>query len=98
MFSIGVATDVGFTVLMLPQARPRRPSPDDCWNRQERVLASSMAWFLIVRPPIVTLSVLTSPDAVEESPYWICQMLPGTFLKVLDLLRSKILWLPLPED
>ena len=75
MFSIGVATGVGFTVLMLLQARPRRPSPDGCWNWEERVLASSMAWFLIVRPPVVTLYVLTSPDAVEE-PYWICQVLP----------------------
>lgn len=68
MFSTGVATGVGLTVLMVGQARPRRPSLLSEANSVDRVLASSTAWFLIVRPPIVTLSVPTVPEAEEPSP------------------------------
>jgi len=63
-----VATDLGVTVLMLPKARPRSPSPAPCWNWVERVWASSMDWSLMVRPPSVTFSVPTVPDAEELSP------------------------------
>ena len=56
--------------------------------------ASSIASFSTQRPPSVTLSVPTMPDAVEPSPYLILHELPGIFLKVLDFLASKRLCSP----
>ena len=41
------------------------------------------------------MSVPTSPDAELPSPYVICQVLPDCFLKLLDLLGSKMLCLAL---
>ena len=90
MFATGVATGVGCTVLMLPQARPRRPSPALVVNCCERVSASSMAWFCTVKPPMVMLSVPTVPDAEDWSPYWICHVLPDDSLKVEDFEGSKM--------
>jgi len=53
---------------MLLKASPRRPSPTPEANSVERFLASSMVWSLMVRPPMVTLSVPTVPEAEEPSP------------------------------
>lgn len=44
---------------------------------------------------MLTLSVPTSPDAPEPSPYVIFHVAPAVFLKVLDFLGSKTLW---PEE
>ena len=88
IFSTGVWTGFGVTVLMLPQARPRSPSPAPWVNWSDIWFASSTAWFLIVSPPIVTLSVPTVPDAEEESPYEICHFEPFATLYVDDLVGS----------
>lgn len=47
---------------------------------------------MIVRPPIVTLSVPTVPDAELESPYEICQLSPEEVWNVEDLEGSKMVW------
>ncbi len=89
MFSTGVLTGVGWTVLMEPKARPNRPSEEaSCVNCDDNLLASSMAWFSTVMLPISILSVPTVPDADDESPYWICQEEPELFLNVLDFVGS----------
>lgn len=46
----------------------------------------------MVNPPIVTLSVPTSPEAEELSPYEIFHCEPVEALKVDDLEGSKIVW------
>ena len=92
MFSTRVCTGVGWTVLMLPKDKPRRPSPGPCWNWVLRVFANSMAWFSTLKPPTVTVSVPTSPEAVEPSPYWICQVEPEEAFQVELLDESKIVW------
>lgn len=58
-------------------------------NWDESFEASSMAWFSTQRPPRLTLSVPTTPEAVEPSPYLILQELPSIFSKVSDLLGSN---------
>ena len=87
-----MATDCGLTVLMLPNANPSKPSPGVWTNWVDNVLASSTAWSLMTIPPRLTLSVPTSPDALDPSPYEIFQVLPDFFLKVDDLDESKIVW------
>lgn len=44
----------------------------------------------MVNPPMVTLSVPTSPEAEDWSPYEIFQVEPVCFLNVDDFLGSKI--------
>ena len=56
MFWTGVAAGPGVTVLILLNAKPRRPSPSPVENSVESFLAHSTAWFLITRPPKVTVS------------------------------------------
>jgi len=46
----------------------------------------------MTRPPTLTLSVPTVPEAEEPSPYVICHVEPGEFWKVLDLEGSKTVW------
>jgi len=53
---------------MFEKARPKRPSPTPEANSVERFFASSMVWAWMVRPPMVTLSVPTVPEAEEPSP------------------------------
>jgi hypothetical protein len=66
MFSTGVLTGVGLTVLIEPNARPKRPSEEASWvNWEDNLFASSMAWFLTVMLPIWILSVPTVPDAED---------------------------------
>jgi len=48
----------------------------------------------MVKPPIVTLSVPTEPEAPEPSPYVICQVEPSVFWKVLDCVGLKTSWAP----
>lgn len=47
---------------------------------------------------MVTLSVPTSPEALEPSPYEMFQVDPEVFLKVLDLLGLKMVWLDWLDD
>jgi hypothetical protein len=49
-----------------------------------------MAWFLIVRPPTVTLSVPTVPEAEDWSPYEIFHVDPAILLKLEEFVASKI--------
>jgi hypothetical protein len=50
-------------VLMLLKARPTSPSLVSEMKVDETWLASSIAWPWTVVPPIVTVSVPTTPDA-----------------------------------
>src|SRR5436190_1508851 len=51
----------------------------------------------MVRPPMMTVSLPTSPDAEDLSPYEIFHVYPRSLLKVDDLDGSKMLW-PAPCD
>lgn len=84
-------------MLMLPQARPRSPSPAPCANWEESVVANSIAWPVICKPPIETTSVPTVPEADEESPYEIFHVEPVDFLNVEDFFGSKMVWPVAPE-
>lgn len=64
-----------------------------CWNWVERDWASSMACFWMTRPPTLTTSVPTVPEAEEPSPYEIFQDEPEEFWNVLDWVGSKMVWL-----
>ena len=68
IFSTGVATGCGLTVLIAGQAKPIRPSLVSETNSVDKVLASSTACAVIWMPPMVTLSVPTVPEADEPSP------------------------------
>jgi hypothetical protein len=57
-----------------------------------------MAWSSTHRPPNVTLSVPTTPEAFDPSLYLILQELPDNFLKELDFLALKRLCLPPAAD
>jgi hypothetical protein len=95
MFSTGVATGFGVTVLIAGQARPKSPSPVPCWKEEDIWFASSIAWFLTTSPPMEILSVPTVPEAEEPSPYEIFQVEPLMALNVEDLVESNIVC-PLP--
>ena len=69
MFSTGVATGLGETVLIVGQAKPRRPSLPPSWRKLELSLsASSTAWPGMAMSATVTVSVKTLPEAEEPSP------------------------------
>ena len=68
MFSTGVLTGLGVTVLIWPKARPSNPSPLNCWNWAEIFFASSTACFSTLKPPMTTVSVPTLPEAEDWSP------------------------------
>ena len=65
--STGVLAGVGLTVLMELKARPRSPSPTPEANSGESLLASSMVWLLLSKPPTLKLSIATVPDAEDLS-------------------------------
>src|SRR4051812_6281444 len=96
MFSTGVETGEGLTVLILPKAKPKRPSAVSRMNSGDNDLANSTAWFLMVKPPMVTLSVPTVSDVKELSPYEIFHFEPGWLWNVDDFFGLKILWVTLP--
>ena len=57
MFSTGVATGVGVTVLIEGHARPSSPSLPPSWRKLELSFsASSTAWPAIAMSPTVTVS------------------------------------------
>ena len=71
---------VGRTVFNLLKARPSRPEHAGLsLNDRDTFLAFSTAMFFTLRPPIVTVSVQTSPLEVLPSPYWMLQDAPESF-------------------
>lgn len=68
MFSTGVGTGSGWTVLMDPNASPSKPSPVPWANEELSLLASSIDWFSTLKPPRTSVSVPTSPLAELPSP------------------------------
>ena len=93
MFSTGVLTAVGWTVLIWPNARPRRPlDPVSETNSVETWSASSIAWCLTVRPPMVRLSVPTVPEAEEWSQNVMSNVEPAILWKLEDFVGSKTVW------
>jgi len=56
ILSTGVDTLTGETVLMLPNAKPRRPSSGPVAKAGASLLAHSIAWPVILRPPTVSVS------------------------------------------
>jgi hypothetical protein len=67
-------------VLMLLKAIPMSPSDVSVTKEDETLLASSTAWVLTVVPPMVTVSVPTTPLAPDPSAYSMLQVYPESAL------------------